>query len=212
MPAQSIATSVAPVSFSFENHTIRAVSKNGEAWFVAEDVCSVLGLTNPSMALKALDEDEYSKFNLGNSGRGNPNVNIINESGLYALILKSRKLEAKRFRKWVTSEVLPAIRKTGKYSVSQSPAFRLENGQEYILSVDQNKLNIKPKKAYNEDIIRALSNPDDTTVPDETLKTVIDVCVSTLHYRLKAARLKTAEADLLSDPLMKKALPKGGAK
>ena len=116
------------------------------------------------------------------------------------------------FQKWLAGEVLPAIRKTGKYSVSQSPTFRLENGQEYVLSVNQNGLSIKPKKDYHEDIIRALSNPDDTTFPDETLKTVIDVCVSTLHYRLKAERLKTAEADLLSDPLMKKALPKGGAK
>jgi prophage antirepressor-like protein len=111
MPNQSIAASAAPVSFSFESHAIRAVSKDGEAWFVAEDVCSVLGLTNPSMALKALDDDERSKFNLGRQGE----ANIINESGLYALILRSRKPEAKRFRKWVTSEVLPAIRKTGAY-------------------------------------------------------------------------------------------------
>ena len=122
MANQSIIASAIPESFSFENCTIRAVSKDGEAWFVAEDVCSVLGLTNPSMALKALDDDEYSKFNLGNSGRGNPNVNIINESGLYALILRSRKPEAKRFRKWVTSEVLPAIRKTGSYSLTISKA------------------------------------------------------------------------------------------
>lgn len=122
MANQSIIASAIPESFSFENYTIRAVSKDGEEWFVAEDVCSVLGLTNPSMALKALDDDEYSKFNLGNSGRGNPNVNIINESGLYALILRSRKPEAKRFRKWVTSEVLPAIRKTGAYSLTITKA------------------------------------------------------------------------------------------
>ena len=122
--SQSIATSVAPVSFSFENHTIRTVSKNGEAWFVAEDVCSVLGLKNPSMALKALDDDERSKFNLGRSDihGGGGEANIINESGLYALILRSRKPEAKRFRKWVTSEVLPAIRRTGAYI--HSPAMR----------------------------------------------------------------------------------------
>lgn len=115
----------APVPFSFESKEVRAVNRNGEIWFVASDVCNVLELSNPSVSLEALDDDEKAIFNLGHSGypknylgysnRGNPNVNIINESGLYALILRSRKPQAKRFRKWVTSEVLPAIRKTGAY-------------------------------------------------------------------------------------------------
>ena len=121
MPAQSIATPVA--SFSFENFAVRAINRNGDIWFVAADVCTVLDIKNPSDAIKALDDDEYTSFNLGYSGiRGNPNVNIINESGLYALILRSRKPEAKRFRKWVTSEVLPAIRKTGAYSLTITKA------------------------------------------------------------------------------------------
>lgn len=119
--SNSIATSVA--SFSFENFSVRAINRNGDIWFVAADVCAVLDIKNPSDATKALDDDEYTSFNLGYSGtRGNPNVNIINESGLYALILRSRKPEAKRFRKWVTSEVLPAIRKTGAYI--HAPAMR----------------------------------------------------------------------------------------
>lgn len=121
MANQSIATSVA--SFSFENFTVRAINRDGEIWFVAADVCAVLDIKNPSDALKALDTDEYTSFNLGYSGtRGNPNVNIVNESGLYALILRSRKPEAFRFRKWVTSEVLPAIRKTGAYSLTITKA------------------------------------------------------------------------------------------
>ena len=117
MSNQSIATSVASESFSFDNFTIRAINRDGEIWFVAADVCNVLGLTNPSVALAALDDDERAKFNLGRSSinGGGGEVNIINESGLYALILRSRKSEAKLFRKWVTSEVLPAIRKTGAY-------------------------------------------------------------------------------------------------
>ena len=119
--SHSIATSVA--SFSFENFPVRAINRDGEIWFVAADVCAVLDIKNPSDAIKALDDDEYTSFNLGYSGtRGNPNVNIINESGLYALILRSRKPEAKRFRKWVTSEVLPAIRKTGAYSLTITKA------------------------------------------------------------------------------------------
>lgn len=106
-----------PAVFEFEAATtIRAITKNGEPWFVAMDVCKALQLTNPTMSLKSLDDDERSKFNLGRQG----NVNIISESGLYTLILRCRDAVTPgtipyRFRKWVTSEVLPAIRQTGKY-------------------------------------------------------------------------------------------------
>lgn len=113
--SHSIATSVATESFNFDSFTVRAINRNGEIWFVAADVCAALEIQNVTQALQSLDDDEYSIFNIGKSERGNPNVNIINESGLYALILRSRKTEAKRFRKWVTSEVLPSIRKTGAY-------------------------------------------------------------------------------------------------
>ena len=122
MSNQSIATSVVP--FSFDHFTVRAINRNGEIWFVAADVCAVLDIKNTTQALAALDTDERSMFNIGRSAinGGGGEVNIINESGLYALILRSRKPEAKRFRKWVTSEVLPAIRKTGAYSLTISKA------------------------------------------------------------------------------------------
>ena len=126
MSNQSIATSVAPESFNFENFTVRAINRNGDIWFIAADVCAVLDIKNTSDALKNLDDDECLTLDIGEGqkiGRGGAQkFNIINESGLYALILRSRKPEAKRFRKWVTSEVLPAIRKTGSYSVSISKA------------------------------------------------------------------------------------------
>ena len=124
MANQSIATSVA--SFSFENFTVRAINRDGEIWFVAADVCAVLDIKNTSDALKNLDDDECLTLDIGEGqkiGRGGAQkFNIINESGLYALILRSRKPEAKRFRKWVTSEVLPAIRKNGAYI--HAPAMR----------------------------------------------------------------------------------------
>lgn len=124
--SQSIATSVATESFSFENFPVRAINRNGEIWFVAADVCAVLDIKNTSDALKNLDDDECLTLDIGEGqkiGRGGAQkFNIINESGLYALILRSRKPEAKRFRKWVTSEVLPAIRKTGAYI--HAPAMR----------------------------------------------------------------------------------------
>ncbi|MBN5324026.1 anti-repressor protein [Serratia marcescens] len=103
--------------FSFESSSnIRAVEIDGSPWFVATDVCDALRLSNPTMSLKALDEDERSKLNLGRQG----SVNIISESGLYTLILRCRDAVTPgtipyRFRKWVTSEVLPAIRQTGQY-------------------------------------------------------------------------------------------------
>ena len=97
--------------FGFENHEVRVVMQGEEPWFVAKDVCDVLELTNPTVALEGLDEDERAKFYLGRQGE----ANIITESGLYTLIMRSHKPEAKRFRKWVTAEVLPSIRKHGAY-------------------------------------------------------------------------------------------------
>lgn len=91
--------------------TIRTVIINGEPWFVAKDVCDILGTTNPTMAMEGLEDFERAKFNLGRQGE----ANIISESGFYTLVLRSRKPIAKPFRIWVTSEVLPSIRKTGKY-------------------------------------------------------------------------------------------------
>lgn len=91
---------------------LRTIEKDGEIWFVAKDVCDALELTNPTMALGRLEDDERAKFNLGRQG----NANIVNEYGLYSLVLASRKPEAKSFKRWVTHEVLPSIRKTGQYS------------------------------------------------------------------------------------------------
>lgn len=96
--------------------TIRTVIINGEPWFVAKDVCDILGTTNPSMAMEGLEDFERAKFNLGRQGE----ANIISESGFYTLVLRSRKPIAKPFRIWVTSEVLPSIRKTGKYTATSN--------------------------------------------------------------------------------------------
>ncbi|HBZ8963109.1 TPA: hypothetical protein MNM85_004299 [Citrobacter freundii] len=104
--------------FSFqESYPVRVVLVGGDPWFVALDVIKALQLSNPTMALKALDDDERAKFNLGRQGE----TNIISESGLYTLILRCRDAvkqgtTAWRFRKWVTNEVLPAIRKNGEYA------------------------------------------------------------------------------------------------
>lgn len=100
--------------FNFGDYQVRTVIKEGEPWFVAKDVCEVLEIQNTTQAMSRLDEEERSFLNMGRQGI----TNVINESGLYSLILTSRKPEAKAFKKWVTSEVLPSIRKRGMFSLS----------------------------------------------------------------------------------------------
>lgn len=91
---------------------IRTVTIDNDPWFVASDICKALDLSNPTMAMERLDDDEKSKLNLGLSGGA---TNCVNEYGLYSLVLASRKKEAKDFKRWITHEVLPSIRKTGSY-------------------------------------------------------------------------------------------------
>lgn len=93
---------------------------NGEPWFVLKDVCKVLGIADHKVAARRLDQDEVCQTPLTDSIGGQQETNIINESGLYNVILRSDKPEAKPFRKWVTSEVLPTIRKHGAYMTPET--------------------------------------------------------------------------------------------
>ena len=111
-------------TFNFESKSIRTLAINNEPWFVAKDVCDAIGLTNSRMSLIALDEDEKG-VSLIYTPSGQQEMNIVSESGMYTLILRCRDAVKKgsiphRFRKWVTSEVLPTIRKTGKYESKTS--------------------------------------------------------------------------------------------
>ena len=121
-------------SYGEEKHPVRTVEIEGEIWFVAKDVCNILELDNVTKALYGLDDDEKSSVRIsdcfqdntltlskGIQNRGNPNVNIISEPGLYKLAFKSHKPEAKKFVRWVTHTVLPTIRRTGRFNVSESP-------------------------------------------------------------------------------------------
>ena len=90
---------------------VRVVELNKEPWFVATDICKALDIKNVTQAINRLDEDERSMFNIGRQGE----TNIVNEYGLYNLILSSRKPEAKKFKRWITHEVIPSIRKHGVY-------------------------------------------------------------------------------------------------
>lgn len=100
--------------FAFNSAAVRALLIDGQPWFVAGDLASILGYREAEKMTRMLDEDEKGAHIVGTLG-GNQRVSVVTESGLYACVLKSRRPEAKTFRKWVTSEVLPAIRKTGSY-------------------------------------------------------------------------------------------------
>lgn len=108
------------------NLSLNALEKDGQVWFVASDVCGALGIVNSRDALTGLDDDEKGVATTDTLG-GRQQVATVNESGLYSLIFRSRKAEAQRFKKWVTSQVIPSIRKHGGYI----------NGQEALGAADQ---------------------------------------------------------------------------
>lgn len=101
--------------------TLRAIMKGGEPWFVAADVCRALEIGNPSQALARLDDDEKITTLISNEGAasGKSSMAFVNEPGLYALVLGSRKPEAKAFKRWITHVVIPAIRKHGGYLTAE---------------------------------------------------------------------------------------------
>ncbi|MEM8554009.1 MAG: BRO family protein [Pseudomonadota bacterium] len=150
------------VPFDFESYAIRVIMIDGFPWFVAADVCRALDHSNSRMALKRLDDDEKQSVNINtvnlaygihSAGPGNPNVTVISESGLYALIVTSEIKSARRFRKWVTSEVLPALRQHGSYAMPGPDAAELE-----------------AKRAYFEDL-----RPDHRDIADRKLEAIGEV-------------------------------------
>ena len=101
---------------------VRTVTRDGEPWFVAADVCRALEIGNPSQAISRLDEDEKFTTLISNesAATGKSNLSFINEAGLYTLVLGSRKPEAKAFKRWITHEVIPSIRKHGAYMTPEA--------------------------------------------------------------------------------------------
>jgi len=104
--------------FNYESNEVRTIMRDGEPWFVLKDVCMVLGIANHKNVAARLEDDEKDGVRMADPIGRMQDTTIINESGLYDVILRSDKPEARPFRKWVTGTVLPAIRKTGSYSAS----------------------------------------------------------------------------------------------
>lgn len=133
--------------FNYNNNDVRTIQKDGEPWFVLKDVCQILGISNHKMTAQRLDQDEVSQTDLTDSLGRNQTTTVINESGLYNVILRSDKPEAKPFRKWVTSEVLPTIRKHGAYMTPETIEAVLLNPDTVIKLATELKAEQEKRKA-----------------------------------------------------------------
>ncbi len=126
------------IPFDYHGKEVRTVTVNDEPWFVAKDVCEILDIQNVTQAVDRLDSDEVTMFNIGSqSGE----TNIVSESGLYSLTLGSKKPEAKPFKRWVTHEVIPAIRKTGSYTAKPMSQAEIIAAQANLLVEVERKSN-----------------------------------------------------------------------
>lgn len=140
--------------FNFENHEVRSLLINSEPWFVGKDVADVLGYKNQNDALnKHVDGEDKDTIAIRDSIGRNRNTPIINESGLYSLVLSSKLPSAKKFKRWVTSEVLPVLRKTGQYQVkelsgSELMAKALIEAQSVLAAKDKQIEEMKPKVVF----------------------------------------------------------------
>lgn len=126
-------STLTPSVFKFEeSHPVRVILQNEEPWFIGNDVCAALCLGNPRSSMALLEEDEKG-VHIVDTPSGQQEMTIINEPGLYSLVLRSRKPEAKKFKRWITHEVLPAIRKTGRYAAPSAPAKPLISAAPYFV-------------------------------------------------------------------------------
>lgn len=139
------------MAFNYNETQVRTIEIGGEPWFVLMDVCDILELSEPHRVATRLDDDERTKSTVIDSLGRKQEMTIISESGLYSVILRSDKPEAKPFRKWVTSEVLPSIRKTGKYSIRPNDNSVYTESQMRILD-DISKLREREDKLIEENV------------------------------------------------------------
>lgn len=173
--------------FTYQQSAVRTVERDGEPWFVLKDVCDVLNLTTPARVAERLDKDEVSQTHLTDSLGRQQETTIINESGLYSVILRSDKPEAKPFRKWVTSEVIPAIRRHGSYS--QKPLTPAEQllAQANVLVEQERRLSALEETAEKTsraiEMIAAPAASTRDTWQEETGKAIRQMCAEyALNY------------------------------
>jgi len=139
--------------FNYNSKQVRTIIRDGEPWFVAKDICDILEISNGRDAVSRLDGDEKDTVALIDGTPGNPNMTIVNESGLYNLILGSRKPEAKQFKRWITHEVIPSIRKYGLYATPDTVEKILEN-PDYMIEILQKYKEEKQKRLEAENRLK----------------------------------------------------------
>ncbi|MDV2912246.1 phage antirepressor [Pediococcus acidilactici] len=154
-------------NFNFEGNEVRTVLINDEPYFVGKDIADVLGYLNTRDALsKHVDEEDKNSVAIHDGKKGNPNQVVINESGMYSLVLSSKLPNAKKFKRWVTNEVLPSIRKHGAYMTDEkieeallnpdtiiSLATQLKNEREGRLIAEQQVKEFQPKVSYYDKVL-----------------------------------------------------------
>ncbi|UVX34614.1 MAG: antirepressor protein KilAC domain [Namikivirus tsukuho] len=161
-------------TFNFGSAPLRTLTdENGDPWFVAKDVCDILGISNNRDAISQLDSDEKNTVGITDGIPGNPNKTIISEPGLYKLIMRSRKPEAKPFQRWVTHEVLPSIRKRGIYA-TEATIDQILTNPDFGIRLLTDLKNERAKRIEAENQIKELEPKakaleDFTNVPDALL-------------------------------------------
>jgi anti-repressor protein len=152
--------------FDYEGAQVRTVIQDGLPWFVAKDVCNILEITNSRDAVARLDEDEKGVV-LTDTPGGSQQLQAVTESGLYVLVLSSRKPEAKAFKRWVTHEVIPSIRKHGLYATDEllgnpdlliSLAIELKNEREQRKRLETERLRLLPKADFHDAVSASSDN------------------------------------------------------
>ena len=159
----------------FNNDTfgqVRALEIDGEPWFIAKDVCDCLDINNPSQALSRLDDDEKNTIILNEGIPGNPNKAIVNEYGLYSLILSSRKPEAHEFKRWITHDAIPSIRKHGAYATPATIENIINNpdfGIELLQKLKEEQVKRKQVELENEEMKPKAIFADAVSVSDDAI-------------------------------------------
>lgn len=191
-------TSIIP--FSFDQHAVRTIEQDGQVWFALNDVTDALEFTRGRNAARMLDDDEKGARIVSTPG-GDQEITIINESGLYSLILKSRKPSAKRFKKWVTAEVLPAIRKTGSYTASnQEPVTPSLSGRRWLIYFDHDGKECVTPVASDAlvmplgALLKQMVAPNGLHISTEALFDFVEAATASLkqRYAYQAQRLQQA--------------------
>ena len=211
MASATLGTSAQITPFNFGTHSVRVVMRDGEPWFVASDVADALGYLTAKDAARNLGEHQKGGHILPTPG-GEQRVTIINESGLYRLVLRSRKPEAEKFSDWVTGEVLPSIRKTGGYGQPQQffthkrwlVSFR--DGREVVQEIDWNDCLLK-----YEDLPKLLLAPDNL-VGSALLADIAAACVQRLSAQTAGLSSTCAALQKQIKEAAQPALPRGQAR